>query len=417
VPAAADATREELFRRSVRVLVVSQVLGGLGLAAGVTVGALLAEDMLDSTRLSGLPAALFTIGSAIAALLVGRLSDRSGRRVGLASGYFAGALGSAAVVVAAWLNSPALLLAALVVYGSGFATNLQARYAGTDLAPEERRGRAVSIVLVATTLGAVLGPNLTDPTGTLAGGLGLPELAGPFLLAAVAWAAAGTVLALALRPDPLLAARRLAAQDAAPAADCAPVPASTGAPVAGLVRLGAAAMVLSQLVMTAVMTMTPIHMRDHGHGLGATGVVIAVHIGAMYLPSPLTGTLVDRVGRRPVIAAAGVVLLAAGLVAAAAPDDSVALLAVALGLLGLGWNLGLIGGTTLVTDGTPLAARARTQGSVDVAVALAGAAGGISSGVVVASTSYAALALAGGLTALALLPLLLRAPRLTPRPA
>ena len=182
-------------------------------------------------------------------------------------------------------------------------------------------------------------------------------------------------------------------------------------------RLGATAMVLSQLVMTAVMTMTPIHMRDHGHGLGATGLVIAIHIGSMYLPSPLTGVLVDRLGRRPVIAAGGAVLLAAGLVAAAAPPDSVGLLAVALGLLGLGWNLGLIGGTALVTDGTALEARARTQGAVDLAVALAGAAGGISSGLVVETSSYAALALAAGLVALLLVPVLARARQAPVAPA
>jgi len=259
---------------------------------------------------------------------------------------------------------------------------------------------------VATTAGAVAGPTLTDATGALAGGLGIPELAGPFLLSTAAWVAAGLVLLVFLRPDPLLTARRLALAPADASAEPLP-PAAPDVPA--LVRLGATAMVLSQLVMAAVMTMTPIHMRDHGHGLGATGLVIAVHIGSMYLPSPLTGVLVDRVGRRPVIAAGCLVLLAAGVLAAAAPADSVVLLSLALGLLGLGWNLGLIGGTALVTDGTSLAMRARTQGSVDLAVALAGAAGGISSGIVVASTSFAALSIAGGVVALALVPVLLRA--------
>jgi MFS family permease len=155
------------------------------------------------------------------------------------------------------------------------------------------------------------------------------------------------------------------------------------------------------------MTMTPIHMRDHGHGLGATGMVISIHVAAMFLPSPLTGVLVDRLGRRPVMAAGALTLLAAGLVAGLAPDDSVAVLAVGLGLLGLGWNFGLVAGTALLTDATPLSRRARTQGSVDLAVALSGAAGGLSSGFIVAGTSYAVLSLGGGVLALALLPLLL----------
>jgi MFS family permease len=405
-------------RHALRVLLVSQVLAGAGLAAGVTVGALLAEDMFGSTGWSGLPAALLTAGSAAAAVGVGRLSQRAGRRPGLAAGYAVGALGGALVVTAAALDSVALLVPALLLYGSGTATNLQARYAGGDLAPPERLGRDVSRVLVATTLGAVAGPNLVGTTGVLAERIGLPVLSGPFLLACLAYALAGVVVAVSLRPDPLRVARSLeqAALEGRKAApvdlDAPPPPQSEPDPV-GL-RLAATAMVLTQLVMVAVMTMTPIHMRNHGHSLAAAGLIISLHIAAMYLPSPLSGALVDRVGRRPVIAAAGVTLLAAGLLAAAAPADSVAVLAVALVLLGLGWNLGLVAGTALLTDSVPLARRARTQGSVDVGVALAGATGGLSSGVVVAVASSAALGLSGGLLALALVPALLAGRR---RPA
>ncbi|MDW5597465.1 MFS transporter [Conexibacter stalactiti] len=400
-----DAELAALQRRTLITLVIAQMLGGAGLAAGVTVGALLAEDMLDSTSFSGLPAALFTTGSAAASLLVGRLSQRSGRRVGLAAGYAAGAAGGAGIVVAAVLDSVPLLLLSLLVYGAGTATNLQARYAGADLAGPAHRGRAVSVVLVATTVGAVAGPNLVDATGQLAEQLSIPRLAGPFLLATAAYAVAALVLQLRLRPDPLLTARALGEAPAPTSAPVATTPTGSGG---GGIPLAAAAMVLTQIVMVAVMTMTPIHMRDHGHGLGATGLVISIHIACMYLPSPLTGMLADRAGRRPVIAAGGVVLLAAGLLAAVAPADSMVLLTVALALLGLGWNLGLIGGTALLTDSTPLATRARTQGAVDLSVSLAGAAGGLSSGLVVAATSYATLGLAGGAIALLILPILLR---------
>ncbi|MFC5951396.1 MFS transporter [Pseudonocardia lutea] len=397
-------------RRILRVLVLAQVLSGAGLAAGITVGALLAEDMLGATGLAGLPAALFTIGSAATAAGVGRLSQRFGRRPGLTTGYAIGAAGSAGVVLAAVTGSVPLLFAALFVYGAGTATNLQARYAGADLAAPARRGRAVSTVLVATTLGGVLGPTLVSPSGWFAAAWGIPPLAGPFLLSGAAYLLAALVLGILLRPDPLRVARDRAA--AAPVPALTDPTAETPAPTAARTRrpgpgvaLGASVMVLTQLVMAAVMTMTPVHMAAHGHGVGAAGAVIAVHVAAMYLPSPASGWLVDRYGRLVVAALAGITLLAAGLLAATAPGDSVVVLAVALALLGLGWNLGLVSGTAIITDAVPLDRRATTQGTVDVGVAAAGAGGGLASGAVVAATGFPALALAGGIVALAIVPI------------
>jgi MFS family permease len=404
------AAREALHRRTLRVLVGAQILAGAGLAAGVTVGALLAEDMLGSTGYAGVPVTLFTLGSAAAALSVGRVSQRAGRRSGLAVGYAVGALGGAGIVLAAAIDNVALLFISLLLYGSGTATNLQARFAGADLVAPGRRARAVATVLVATTLGAVVGPNLVEATGSVAEGVDVPRLAGPFMLATVAYAAAAVAVLILLRPDPLLTARAWAATERAEDASrgVAQAPPAAGSPAA--VRVAAVALIVTQIVMVAVMTMTPIHMRDHGHSLGATGLVISIHVAAMFLPSPLTGILADRVGRRPVIAAGGIVLLTAGVVGAVAPEDSMVVIAVALGLLGLGWNLGLVGGTALLTDATPLETRAGTQGSVDLGVALAGAGAGLGSGFVVASTSYAVLSLAGGVFALVILPLLLREP-------
>ncbi|MBS44409.1 MAG: MFS transporter [Nocardioides sp.] len=406
--------RAAVQRRTLRVVVAGQVLGGAGLAAGVTVGALLAQQMLGSEGLAGVPTALFTLGSALAAYLVGRLSQRAGRRVGLGVGFLAGSVGAVGVVVAAATDSVPLLFVSLFVYGAGTATNLQARYAGTDLADAGTRGRAISVALVSTTAGAVAGPNLVEPLGSLATTLGLPSLAGPFLLAAVAYAAAGLVLVALLRPDPLLLARELDVAPATPAG--MPGASGTAADVVGKgAYVGATIMVLTQVAMVAVMTMTPVHMRHHGHGLGEVGLVIGLHIAGMYLPSPLTGLLVDRYGRRVVAVAAGLVLLASGVVAATAPGDSLVLMVVALVLLGLGWNLGLISGTALVVDATTPANRPRVQGSIDVLVALSGATGGGLSGLVVHATSYAVLSLGAGLLALALVPAL----RLThePRPA
>ncbi|MFE5307242.1 MFS transporter [Isoptericola sp. NPDC056605] len=402
-----------LQRRTLTVVVASQVLGGAGLAAGVTVGALLAQDMLGTDRLAGVPTMLFTLGSALAAFLVGRITQRAGRRVGLGLGFAAGGLGAVGVVVAAALGAVPLLLVSLFVYGAGTSTNLQARYAGTDLAAPDRRATAASVAMVSTTLGAVAGPNLVEPLGGLATSLGLPALAGPFLLAAVAFLAAGGTLFAFLRPDPFLVAKALARADVAASAradDASPRPARR---VPAGVVVGATVMVLTQIAMVAIMTMTPVHMRGHGHDLSDVGLVIGIHVAAMFLPSLVTGVLVDKVGRLPMAVASGVTLLLAGITGAVAPGDSMALLVLSLALLGLGWNFGLIAGTALIVDATTPATRARTQGTVDVLIALAGAGGGAMSGVVMAGSSYATLALGGGVLSLLLIPVLF----LTRRPS
>ncbi|MFG3404189.1 MFS transporter [Streptomyces sp. NPDC048142] len=401
-------------QRILTVLFASQVLSGLGLAAGTTVAALLVQDMLHSTALAGLSSGLLTAGSARAAIAVSHLSQARGRRPGLAAGYLVGALGAVGVIVAAVVNSPALLFVALFLYGAGTAVNLQARYAGADLAAPAHRARAISTVLVATTVGGVAGPALAGPTGNLAEVLGLPSLTGLFVIAAAAFILAALVLLIWLRPDPLLIARTLHTDTGMDAAQRTSVPEASAPRTVRRgpsLRLGVLVLVLTQIVMVAVMTMTPVHMHAHGHGAGASGLVIALHVGAMYLPSPLTGRLVDRFGSASIAVWAALTLLASGILAATAPDDSVALLALALILLGLGWNFGLVSGTAIVTDAAPLATRAKTQGLVDVAVAIAGAAGGMISGLVVATTSYSALAVTGAVIALVLLPVIIATAR------
>ncbi|CAH1215852.1 Riboflavin transporter RfnT [Paenibacillus plantiphilus] len=397
--------QRKLYKRSLLIVVLSQVFGGAGLAAGVTVGALLAQDMLGSESYAGVPTALLTLGSAMASLLVGRLSQRHGRRLGLAGGFIAGGLGAIGVIAAAQMNSVALLFVSLLIYGAGTAANLQARYAGTDLAMPNERAKAISIAMVSTTFGAVAGPNTVELTGRFATAIGFPALTGPFLLAATAFIVAGLVLLIFLRPDPLLVARELAKkiEQHSPAADNTESRLNDNR---GLV-VGAAVMILTQIVMVAIMTMTPIHMKHHGHSLGDVGLVIGIHIGAMFLPSLITGVLVDKIGRNAMSMASGAVLLLAGIVAAIAPPDSMLVLIIALALLGLGWNIGLISGTAIIVDATDPTTRAKTQGTIDVLLALAGASGGALSGMVVSHSSYATLSLAGGGLALLLIPVVI----------
>ncbi|PEJ10883.1 MFS transporter [Bacillus wiedmannii] len=401
-----EEEKQKLYKRTLVIVSISQMFGGAGLAAGITVGALLAQQMLGTDAYAGLPAAMFTMGSAVAAFFVGKLSQKYGRRIGLAGGFIVGGLGAIGVVVAALTNSIILLLVSLLIYGAGTATNLQARYAGTDLANKKQRATAISITMVMTTFGAVAGPNLVGVMGRFAHSIGIPELAGPFILSAVAFILAGIVLFVMIRPDPLLIANMIETYKQEHTYKGQAVTEEATENKRGI-TVGAIVMILTQIVMVAIMTMTPVHMGHHGHGLSAVGLVIGFHVGAMYLPSLVTGMLIDKIGRTTMSIAGGVILLAAGVIAAIAPSDSLILLIVALSLLGLGWNLGLISGTAQIVDATIPSTRAKTQGKIDVFIALAGASGGAMSGMVVANSSYAALSLAGGVLAFMLIPVVI----------
>ncbi|SME30034.1 Major Facilitator Superfamily protein [Bacillus mobilis] len=401
-----EEEQQKLYKRTLIIVSISQMFGGAGLAAGITVGALLAQQMLGTDAYAGLPAAMFTMGSAVAAFFVGKLSQKHGRRIGLAGGFIVGGLGAIGVVMAALTNSIILLLVSLLIYGAGTATNLQARYAGTDLANKKQRATAISITMVMTTFGAVAGPNLVGVMGRFAHSIGIPELAGPFILSAAAFILAGIVLFVMLRPDPLLIANMIETYKQEHTYKGQVVTEEATENKRGI-TVGAIVMILTQIVMVAIMTMTPVHMGHHGHGLSAVGLVIGFHVGAMYLPSLVTGMLIDKIGRTTMSIAGGVILLAAGVIAAIAPSDSLILLIVALSLLGLGWNLGLISGTAQIVDATIPSTRAKTQGKIDVFIALAGASGGAMSGMVVANSSYAALSLAGGVIAFMLIPVVI----------
>ncbi|QCR31124.1 MFS transporter [Lysinibacillus sp. SGAir0095] len=398
--------QKALYKRTLFVVSVSQIFGGAGLAAGVTVGALLAQQMLGTEAFAGLPSALFTLGSAGAALFVGRLSQSSGRRIGLSAGFMIGGLGAIGVIISAMINSVLLLFLSLLVYGSGTATNLQARYAGTDLANSKQRATAISLTMVFTTFGAVAGPNLVNVMGNFALSIGVPALAGPFILAAAAYILAGLVLFVMLRPDPLIIARTIEASNKEQDEKIHTTTTEQVENKRGVI-VGATIMVLTQIVMVAIMTMTPVHMQHHGHGVGEVGLVIGFHIGAMYLPSLVTGILVDKLGRTAMAIASGTTLLLAGLIAAFAPGDSMVFLIIALSLLGLGWNFGLISGTALIVDSTTTSTRAKTQGTVDVLIALSGAAGGAMSGIIVAGSSYLTLSFIGGILSLLLIPVMI----------
>ncbi len=391
-------TPTTLQRRTVGVLALSQVLGGVGLAAGVAVGALLAAELLGGTALAGIPQAAATAGGAGAAVPLSRLMARSGRRPGLVAGYLLGGSGAALVVASAQLRSFTALVVGMVLFGAGNAASLLARYAAADLAEPRHRGRAVSTVLFATTFGAVAGPNLAEPTGALARAVSLPALAGPFLLSLAAYGLAAAVVGALLRPDPLLVARGGAGPEPA-----APTGGAWALVLRGPALVGLAAMVGAQFAMVAMMTMTPVHMLAHGHDLGVIGVVIGLHVAGMFAFAPVAGLLADRRGNRTAIRLGALALAAAGLTGALAAPSSAVGLAAALFLLGLGWSLALVGGSALLTASVPTAQRARAQGAGDLFVGLAGAVGGLGSGLVLALSGFAVLGLLTAAVAAALL--------------
>ncbi len=379
-------------RRTVTVLAAGQVLGGLAFGATVSLGAVLAQQLSGQDALSGLATAGVTLGTAILAIPLARLARARGRRLALSVGMLIALVGVIIVVTAVRVASFPLLLVGFGLIGSGQAANLQSRFAATDLATDATRGRDLSVVVWATTLGAVLGPNLVGPGAVVGDLLGMPPLTGPFAFTVVAQVLAVILYLAALRPDPLLLAARVSAA-AASAGGAAPRP---DRPVAA--RYAIFAVAGAHGVMVAVMAMTPVHLLHlmHGEGDAASitviGFTISLHIAGMYALSPVFGILADRIGRVPVILI-GQGLLLVSLLTAALGQDSTAAVTVALVVLGLGWSASTVAGSALLTEASSVALRTRRQGRSDLTMSLVGAAGAILAGVVLGLIGYGGLAL------------------------
>ncbi|WP_446219144.1 MFS transporter [Micromonospora sp. IBHARD004] len=422
-------------RRTLRLLFTTQIIGGVGVTIGIAVGALLAARVAG-TAMAGLAQSAAVVGGALLAVPVTRIMNGHGRRPGLAVAYLAGAVGAVLVVLATVTRSVPLLFLGMLLFGGGTAANLQARYAAVDLAEPARRGRQLSLIVWATTIGAVAAPNfaaLADRTTT---GWGLPALAGPFAFSAAAFVLAAVVLLVLLRPDPLLTARRLAAAEApvaaavappdlTPPADAVAPPAPTARRGAGMraawqvvrgrpaARLGIAAVAVGHVVMVAVMSMTPVRLGEsHGDAdvLRVVGIVLSLHIAGMYALSPLVGWLTDRAGRRAVILGGVATLLAACAVAGTAGHHTPRL-SIGLVLLGLGWSGTMVAGSTLLSESVPAAVRPSVQGFSDLTMGLAGAGAAAVSGFVMRAAGYPVLTL---LAAIAVVPLVALALRPVP---
>ncbi|MGW5560574.1 MFS transporter [Micromonospora sp. NPDC003944] len=409
-------------RRTLRLLFTTQIIGGIGVTIGIAVGALLAAR-IAGTAVAGVAQSAGVVGAALLAVPVTRIMARHGRRPGLVLAYAVGAVGGLLVVLAAATRWVPLLFLGMLLFGGGTAANLQARYTAVDLAEPARRGRQLSLIVWATTIGAVAAPNFAALADRVTTGWGLPPLAGPFAFSAAAFVLAAVVLLGLLRPDPLLTARRLAAADAPGGATPAAAPVEVRAPRgAGMraawsvvrgqpaARLGIAAVAVGHLVMVAVMAMTPVRLGEsHADAdvLRLVGIVLSLHIAGMYAFSPVVGWLTDRLGRRAVILG-GVALLLAACAVAGTAGHHTPRLSVGLVLLGLGWSGTMVAGSTLLSESVAASVRPSVQGLSDLIMGLAGAVAAVVSGFVMQFAGYPVLTLLAAVAAAPLVALALR---------
>jgi MFS family permease len=383
VHAEAEVAFETSERRTLGLLAAATAVGSLGLAAGGTAGALLAEDITGSEAAAGVPLGVLVAGSAAGALLIARQTNRAGRAAGLILGYILGAAGAVTVIGGAIASNFVLVLIGSAALGAANAAVFLTRYAAADVGSDTTRGRALGTVFVAASVGAIASPNLLGPTGRLADAIGLPELAGLYLVAIPAFATAAVLLGALARSTPSLRKAAL-------------VPDGSG-PTLGLDRARGALVVLGAVnfVMVAVMAIAPVHLKEEGHELGFVGLVVGIHVFGMFAPSPLSGWLADRAGSTTVVSVGAVFLVAAGVSGAVIDSSGHIGITVVLALLGIGWNAGVVGGSTMLASSVPAAQRPRAESFGEIAMGGAAAIGAVFAGLVVAFGGFPALALAG----------------------
>jgi MFS family permease len=388
---------EALQRRTIRVLALGQVLGGFGLGATLSVGALLAAEISGTTALSGAAATLSTLGAATWAIPLSRLAYAKGRKVSLAVGAVLAISGAIVVISAAAIQVFVVLLAGLFLLGAGSATSLQARFAATDLPTSKTRD--LSLVVWSTTVGAVIGPNLFGPGQVVGDALGMPHLTGPFLFTIFAQIAASSVFWFGLRPDPQKIAQQLAATEVRRNSKISFRSGLTTLRHHPWAFFAIVAIALSHMVMVAVMSMTPVHMEGMGFDLVVVGFTVSLHIAGMYAFSPLFGIIADRIGNVRTVLLGQVIYLIALSFAGFGQHDRL-MVTIGLFLLGLGWSASTVAGSALLSKTLPAPEKANVQGISDSAMNLSGAIGGASAGAILSMLSF------GGLNAAALAPVI-----------
>ena len=382
--------RAALQHRTLRVLASGQVVGAAALASAVTVGAFVIQGILGkNTPWAGAATATVTTGTAFMVQLLSRVMQRKGRRVGLQYGYGLAVVGGLIAALGVERNSLAIFIGGLFLYGNGQAANLLSRYAATDLAEPHERGAAMSKILFASTFGAVVGPVLVGPLEHAGQSwFGLHKYTGPWLFSSLCFVGALINTAVRLRPDPLVVSGGISQVGDRPQLHVGAALAVIGE--SSMARLAVFAMVISQVTMVAVMAMTPVHLKLHGHE-GVSQYVISLHIAGMYAFSPLVGRFCDRRGRLTTIYIGAMLLVAATLMASLSGDVE-QLLFPSLWLLGIGWSFGIVGGSSLLIDSIALENRVAVQGVSDLLMSFCGGMAGFSSGFIRRAVGFHLLA-------------------------
>jgi MFS family permease len=394
------------------MLFAAQICGSTGHSIGMAIGSIMAAGITGTNTWSGLPVAVGALGTALASWPLARLMDRSGRRPGLVLGYGLAVLGAILGIVGVTIGNFPLLLVGMALFGVSQTSNLLSRYAAADVNPGERRGRAMGLIVWGSTAGSIIGPNLMEPALRVGGLLGIAPAASAFLISIGGYALAAVLIETLLRPDPLAVARAMHASIAAsrPAEPARPLGAILGDV---RVQLALATLTISQFVMISTTSTSPVYLHDQGYHVQTIGLAVSLHLGGMYVASPLSGLLCDRVGRLTMIGVGALVLVGAVLLAGLAPGTDRVLVILALALNGVGWNFAFVAGSVLLTDALSPAERASTQGLADLAMGLMGAFGSAAGGMILGVWGFTVLNALGA--ALVLGPLaasLLRRPAL-----
>jgi MFS family permease len=394
-------------RKVVKTLASAQVLSGVGTAGTVAAGSLLVASISNSETLAGLAQTSAVLGAAALALPLARITAKGGRRAALSIGYFTGFVGSIFAIWGGTSRNLALMLIGTFLVGAASAAAYQARFAAIDLASDETRAKQLSFVVWGSTIGAVAGPNLMQPSGDIAESIGLPRLVGPYLISAMTLAAAALLINIFLKPDPYLLANKDLANQREKGATKKALAHIRSNPAA---LFAIAAIAIGHLAMVSVMVMTPVHMAHVDVTLTVIGLVISVHVLGMFAFSPIVGSLSDRLGRVRVIQIGLAILMLSAVISGFAHADDAYTLGVGLFLLGLGWSCTLIAGSALLSESVADTFKASSQGASDLVMNLSGAGGGAIAGVIIGTLSYGWLCFSAAVpvTILALLSLKLR---------